>query len=275
MLDSSPNHNKTVSSIHSMSTTKPQPPQREKCAPKFSFRPCSGLDELDECVRIQQAVWKFNDLETVPSDVFIVALKTGGQVIGAFDGDRQIGFTLAFMGVSEGQVYLHSHFAAVLPEFQGGGVGRLLKLAQREDALKRGIRLIEWTFDPLALMNAHFNLNRLGAVIRRYIPNFYGVTSSPLHGSIPTDRFVAEWWLDSAHAQSRINGQGFDLRGDIRRVSLPRNTTDLLRSGSPEASQIQSRIRGEFLQSFGEGYVVVGVEFHDSQASYILSRNSG
>jgi predicted GNAT superfamily acetyltransferase len=238
----------------------------------LTVRPCTSLAELDECVRIQQKVWKFSDFETVPSDVFIVALKTGGQVIGAFDGDRQIGFTLAFMAAHDREIYLHSHFAAVLPEFQGSGIGRLLKLAQREDALKHGIRLIEWTFDPLALMNAHFNLNRLGAIIRRYIPNFYGVTSSPLHGNIPTDRLVAEWWLDSDRVTRRVRGEEDSPEPEKVEIGLPRNTTDLLRSGSPEAGEIQSRIRGEFMARFADGYSAVGVEFKDTQASYILSK---
>jgi predicted GNAT superfamily acetyltransferase len=240
----------------------------------ITFRPCSSLAELDECVRIQQAVWKFDDLETVPSDIFIVALKTGGQVIGAFDGERQVGFTLAFLAARDREIYLHSHFAAVLPELQGGGIGRLLKLAQREEALKRGIRLIEWTFDPLALMNAHFNLNRLGAVVRRYVPNFYGVTSSPLHGNIPTDRLVAEWWLDSDRVKARIAGEESSIEGETIEITLPRNTTDLLRSGSPEAGKIQSRCREAFLHHLAAGYAAVGVRFEDSRASYILSRNS-
>jgi predicted GNAT superfamily acetyltransferase len=243
-------------------------------ASRFQFRPCTTLSEFEECVRIQQAVWKFDDLETVPSDIFIVAQKSGGQIIGAFDGERQVGFTLAFMAAHDREIYLHSHFAAVLPEFQGAGVGRLLKLAQREDALRRGIRRIEWTFDPLALMNAHFNLNRLGAVIRRYVPNFYGVTSSPLHGNIPTDRFIAEWWLDSEHVKRTVAGEEKPPAGELRRITIPRNTTELLRSGSAEAGEIQSRIRSEFLESFGAGFVAVGVEFHDSKASYLLSRNS-
>jgi predicted GNAT superfamily acetyltransferase len=231
------------------------------------------LAELDECVRIQQQVWKFSELEAVPSDIFIVALKTGGQVIGAFDGERQVGFTLAFLAAHDRDIYLHSHFAAVLPEFQGGGIGRLLKLAQREDALQRGIRLIEWTFDPLALMNAHFNLNRLGAIVRRYIPNFYGVTSSPLHGNIPTDRLVAEWWLDSDRVKARIAGEENSVHGETAEITVPRNTTELLRSGSPAASEIQSRIRAAFLENFAVGYAAVGVRFEDSKASYILSRN--
>jgi predicted GNAT superfamily acetyltransferase len=246
-------------------------PARE-AHPNLTFRPCTSLAELDECVRIQQAVWRFDDLETVPSDIFIVALKTGGQVIGAFDDDRQVGFTLAFMAAHDREVYLHSHFAAVLPDLQGSGIGRLLKLAQRDDALRRGIRLIEWTFDPLALMNAHFNLNRLGAIVRRYIPNFYGVTSSPLHGNIPTDRLVAEWWLDSDRVNSLVREEGNPMPDDCVRITVPRNTTELLRSGSPQAAEIQSRIRTDFMLNFESGYSALGVQFEDAQASYLLSR---
>ncbi len=247
----------------------------QPAATKVVTRLCTTLDELEECVRIQRDVWNFSDAELVPADVFVVAQKTGGQIMGAFDGERQVGFTLAFMAAHGQQLYLHSHFAAVLKEYQGGGVGRLLKLAQREDALRRGIKLIEWTFDPLALMNAHFNLNRLGAIIRRYVPNVYGVTSSPLHGNIPTDRFVAEWWLESSRVAARSEGQTPPVEAIEARVSVPRNTTELLRSGSAEAAGIQERIRREFQEYFAGGYAVVGLEFEDSRANYLLSRNSG
>lgn len=238
-------------------------------------RLCTTLQELEECVCIQRDVWNFSDSELVPSDVFIVAQKTGGQVMGAFDGERQVGFTLAFIAAHGQQLYLHSHFAAVLPEYQGGGVGRLLKLAQRDDALRRGIELIEWTFDPLALMNAHFNLNRLGAIVRHYVPNVYGVTSSPLHGNIPTDRFVAEWWLESPRVVARSKNQTAPAESIDVKVTLPRNTTELLRSGSSEAAGIQDRIRKEFQEYFGAGYAVVGLEFDTSRANYLLTENSG
>ena len=238
----------------------------------LSVRPCTALDEFDECVRIQREVWKFSELETLPSDAFIIAQKTGGQTIGAFDGDRQIGFTLAFLAAHEDETYLHSHFAAVLPGYQGSGVGRRLKLAQREDALQRGIRLIEWTFDPLALMNAHFNLNRLGAIVRRYIPNFYGVTSSPLHGNIPTDRFVAEWWLESDRVKSRLDGSSPAEATGAKTITVPRNLTELLRSGSPEVAPIQSRVRQEFMEHFKHGFAATGISFSDSEASYQLQK---
>src|SRR5512146_3156581 len=243
----------------------------DKSGLNITVRSCTTLDELEECVRIQREVWHFSESELVPSDIFVVAQKTGGQIIGAFDGERQVGFTLAFMAAHDRDMYLHSHFAAVLPEYQGAGIGRLLKLAQRDDALMRGIRRIEWTFDPLALMNAHFNLNRLGAIVRRYLLNVYGVTSSPLHGNIPTDRLVAEWWLDSPRVVARAEGKNPpEETGEIR-ISLPRNATELLRSGSANAAAIQERIRRQFQDYFAEGYAAVGVEFADSQASYLLT----
>jgi predicted GNAT superfamily acetyltransferase len=245
----------------------------DPAATKIVTRSCTTLDELEECVRIQREVWHFSESELVPSDVFVVAQKTGGQIIGAFDGERQVGFTLAFMAAHDHEMYLHSHFAAVLPEYQGAGIGRLLKLAQRDDALRRGIGRIEWTFDPLALMNAHFNLNRLGAIVRRYLLNVYGVTSSPLHGNIPTDRLVAEWWLDSARVAARAEGKKTPEENGEVRISVPRNTTELLRSGSAQAAAIQEGIRRQFLQYFAEGYAAVAVEFADSQASYLLSKN--
>ena len=246
-----------------------------KIGAEIEVRACSTLDELEDCVRIQGEVWKFSEPELVPADIFVVAQKTGGQIIGAFDGERQVGFTLAFMASHERETYLHSHFAAVLPEYQGKGVGRLLKLAQREDALRRGIRLIEWTFDPLALMNAHFNLNRLGAIVRRYLPNVYGVTSSPLHGNIPTDRLVAEWWLESPRVAALAENRSVAGEPDEVQVTLPRNATELLRAGDPQAGVIQERVRREFQEQIAKGYAAVAVQFADSQASYCLSRGFG
>src|SRR5512142_1205511 len=246
-----------------------------KIAAEIEVRTCTTLDELEDCVRVERDVWKFSDAELVPADIFIVAQKTGGQIIGAFDGERLVGFTLAFMAAQGRESYLHSHFAAVLPEYQGMGVGRLLKLAQREDALRREIRLIEWTFDPLALMNAHFNLNRLGAIVRRYLPNVYGVTSSPLHGNIPTDRLVAEWWLESPRVAALAENHSVAEEPGEVQVTLPSNVTELLRAGDALAGVIQERVRREFQEQLAKGYAAVAVRFADSQASYCLSRGSG
>src|SRR5438270_10853013 len=106
-----------------------------------------------------------------------------------------------------GTSYLHGHMLGVMPEYRDSGIGRLLKLKQREDALARSIELIEWTFDPLETKNAYFNVERLGAIVRRYVCNQYGTTTSHLHGGLPTDRCTAEWWIGSDRVNKVIGGE--------------------------------------------------------------------
>ncbi|HLD78862.1 MAG TPA: GNAT family N-acetyltransferase, partial [archaeon] len=143
-------------------------------AETIAIRPCTRLEEYDRCVELQRLVWGFADVELVPKDVIVVAGSTGGQVFGAFNGSEMIGFLLSFPGYRDARPYIHSHMLAVLPEYRDAGVGRRLKLEQRTDAMARGLELVEWTFDPLELKNAYFNIERLGAIVRRYIVNKYG-----------------------------------------------------------------------------------------------------
>src|SRR5579884_3822499 len=175
---------------------------------EIRVRALSHRDELDEAVRLQQEIWGFGELDLLPVRLFVVAGKIGGQVFGAFDGGRMVGFCLAIPGLkrtAEGS-YLHSHMLGVLPEYRNAGVGRMLKLEQRKDAVARGVALMEWTFDPLELKNAYFNIERLGCIARRYVFNQYGTTSSHLHGGLPTDRLTAEWWLSSPRVVSVLDG---------------------------------------------------------------------
>src|SRR6476661_7988805 len=144
----------------------------------IEVRALSTGAEFAEAVDLQRRVWNFADIELLPVRLFVVAHKVGGQVFGAYDGARMVGFLLAIPGIKRGiHGYLHSHMLGVLTEYRNRGVGRMLKLRQRDDALSRGIDLVEWTFDPLEIKNAFFNLERLGAVIRRYVENQYGTTT--------------------------------------------------------------------------------------------------
>ena len=146
-------------------------------------------EQFREAVGVQTTIWGFSDIDLLPVRFFVVASKIGGQVFGAYDCGRMVAFCLAIPGLkADGKAYLHSHMLGVLPEYRNTGLGRRLKMHQREDALARGIELIEWTFDPLEVKNAYFNIARLGAIVRRYTRNQYGITSSPLTGGLPTDR---------------------------------------------------------------------------------------
>src|SRR5262249_13342426 len=148
------------------------------------------------------------DIELLPVRLFVVANKVGGHAFGAFDGDRMVGFLLAIAGLKPGGYsYLHSHMLGVLPEYRDYGLGRRMKLAQRDEAIARGVELVDWTFDPLELRNAYFNIERLGAIVRRYVENQYGTTSSPLHGGLPTDRCTAEWWIKSPRVGAILAGE--------------------------------------------------------------------
>ncbi len=235
------------------------------------IRPCHGLEELGACVQLQIDVWGYGDRDVVPRRMFVVGQKIGGQVIGAFDttraganpeGDAEnlVGFAMALPGISGGQPYLHSHMLAVNPEYRNQGIGRRLKLFQREEALARGIRRMEWTFDPLEIKNSFLNVSKLGAVVRRYAVNFYGVSSSRLHGEVPTDRLCAEWWLDSDWVHSALGGEPVALPAVEQEISVPHQIAHWRYSpvDQQRVLDIQSRNREHFLQAFAGGLAVIG-----------------
>ncbi|HKW18717.1 MAG TPA: GNAT family N-acetyltransferase [Terriglobales bacterium] len=238
---------------------------------EMTIRALRSPDEVRVCVDLQKAVWGFSDVEIVPHRMFVVAQRTGGQVLGAFDGQRPIGFLLGFMAHRDGETYIHSHMAAVLPEYQNQGVGRRLKLSQRDDALARGINLIEWTFDPLQIRNAHFNIAKLGATVREYLPNVYGCTSSPLHHGLPTDRLVAQWWIREPRVKQILSGETPEKRAE-KQASVPRNIFTICEQDAEQAKKLQSQIREQFQQLFSEGFVVTAFEIDDRNGNYLLHR---
>jgi predicted GNAT superfamily acetyltransferase len=221
-------------------------------------RKCEGIEEYRACVELQKAIWGEADLEVVPDTVFVVAEHTGGQILGAFDGNHMVGFTLAMPGIRNGGAYLHSHMTGVLEEYRDRGVGRMLKLSQRDEALSRDIRLIEWTFDPLEMRNAYFNLNRLGAIARRYLRNVYGITSSPLHRGLATDRLIAEWYLDSPRVLSALHGEWAEAQC-AESIEIPAGLERWKANDVPQLRSLQSKIRENFADHFAKGHAAVGV----------------
>lgn len=239
-------------------------------APDILIRKCSGFDEYDACVRLQIDIWGFDGRDTIPLREFVVIEHIGGQVIGAFDlarstnpngdGPSMIGFAMSMPGVRDGKAYLHSHMLAVQPEYRNSGIGRKLKMAQREEALARGIRKMEWTFDPLELKNAYLNIVRLGVVVHSYTPNIYGVFSNRLQAGLPTDRLHAEWFMDSPRVQATLNG-GRVLLPEIKEtIVVPGAIREWKQSpsGFAQAETTQTEVRTRFLDAFARGLTVVG-----------------
>ena len=239
-------------------------------------RPCNGMEEFEACIQVERAVWKSSDVDIIPIPLFVVASETGGQVLGAFHGTDLVGFTLAIAGWRTPQPFLHSHMTAVLEAHRDCGVGRRLKLFQRKDALARGITLVEWTFDPLVTKNAYFNFMRLGAIARRYLPNAYGVTTSPLHGALPTDRLVAEWHLRSPRVVGVLAGKQWigPISKKAVRITVPPEI-DALRSSNPAlARELQSGLRAKFQNWLNKGYAVTAVLPSEGGMDYILEPGS-
>src|SRR6202790_3919209 len=238
------------------------------------IRKCQTLEEFQLCVALQREIWQEADLEIEPVTAFVVAANTGGQVLGGLEGKRLAGYTLALAALRDGVRYLHSHMAGGDAEHRARASGRMLKLAQREEALSRDIRLICWTFDPLEFRNAYFNLNRLGAISRTYLPNFYGVTTSPLHHGLATDRLLAEWHLDSPRVMAVAAGgpgQIPELGALIDMPSTPGNGPSLIPGQSPEQlADIQQRLRNEFTKYFHRQYAAVAVRRDTAARGYVV-----
>jgi predicted GNAT superfamily acetyltransferase len=229
--------------------------------PEIAICPLTELDEFQRCVEIQGEVWGYEDSDIVPRRMFLLAQKIGGQVIGAFAEGRIIGFAMALPGYRDGEPYLHSHMLAVLAEYRNAGVGRRLKLAQREDAIARGIERMEWTFDPLEIKNSYLNLTKLGAISRRYAANFYGPSSSPLQGGLPTDRLYAEWRLRSPRVEAALRGE-IPAVEVTERVAVPGQISEWKRTPllRERARELQRSNRVALQLAFQRGLAVIGYE---------------
>jgi predicted GNAT superfamily acetyltransferase len=164
------------------------------------------------------------------------------------------------VGLGLPQAYLHSHMLAVKQAWRNRGLGRELKLEQRREALSRGIRHIEWTFDPLEIKNAFLNISRLGSIVRSYRPDFYGVSSSRLQGGLPTDRLLAEWWLDSGRVQSIISGRSAVTHAIEERIKVPASIYEWksTEARKERALAVQAENRTKFQEAFSRGLAVLG-----------------
>lgn len=209
--------------------------------PNVTIRALSHIDDLELCEEIQRAVWGFGDLEVVAASHLSAAVHVGGLVAGAFhkeaNQDILCGFVYGFPAYERSSVGLHSHMMAVLPNYQGRGVGQRLKGFQRDWCLQRGLRYLTWTFDPLQAKNAKLNLEHLGASASHYLVNPYGALGGDLNGALPSDRLVAYWNLEHPRVKGlEINSSPiplattsptYALHADTLRLELSREAPHL------------------------------------------------
>jgi predicted GNAT superfamily acetyltransferase len=200
------------------------------------IRQVTTIEEYDACVRLQREVFGLPDLEISPRRHLIVTTQAGGWALGAFVEERLVGFVLHLPAVRDNDIFGYSHMMAVAAEYQNQGVGARLKWAQRARALSEGRNFIKWTFEPIRARNAHFNLNRLGVVVRSYAVNFYGTdyatvpadrASGPL--GMDSDRLFASWELGSPRVEALADGREVSGGQPEATIEIPNDFSALLK----------------------------------------------
>jgi predicted GNAT superfamily acetyltransferase len=230
--------------------------------PEYIIRDCATIEDYAACLEMQRSVWGFEPLDITPLRSFVITRRGGGFTLGAFDrSGKLLGFAHALPAFDEKlKAYYYSQMLAVDPALQNTGIGVKLKLAQREQALKTGIELMTWTFDPLQSRNAYFNLAKLGGVIRNYMVNYYGNQStSILHRGLDTDRVMIQWWMRSQRVIDAIDGRPGGEKVEAV-VELPREIEAIKRRDLDEARRWQLQVRSEFQNRLAEGLSCVGFE---------------
>lgn len=222
---------------------------------------------------MQEQIWGYTEREVYPLRLFVTLNRIGGQVLGAFtESDELVGFVASMPAWHGRRRYYHSLSLGVLGAHENQGLGRALKLAQREAALEAGIDSIEWTYDPMRSKNAFFNIERLGAIARRYLPDHYGRVESRLQQGLPSDRLIAEWWLKSPRVERVLAEKPSRpaKRKPAATVSIPPDFSSLAESQSAEARKLQQEVRGELQECFGQGLAITGFVPASGGGTYVL-----
>jgi predicted GNAT superfamily acetyltransferase len=245
----------------------------------IEIRQVTTIDEYDVCVRLQREAFGLPDLEISPRRHLIVSTQAGGWVLGAFSEEKLVGFVLHLPAVRQNEIFGYSHMMAVAADYQNQGVGAQLKWAQRARALAEGREFIKWTFEPVRARNAHFNLNRLGVVIREYAVNFYGTDyglNSPDHAAsqpgLDSDRLFASWELHSPRVAALADRRDISVGAPDDVIEIPNDFASLLKSDPAAAKAEALRIREEFLAAFSSGLVCRAFERDEQRPKYLLYR---
>lgn len=238
-------------------------------------RECTTIEEFDRCVQLQREAFGLPDLELSPRRHLIVSRRAGGWTLGAFAGDRMVGFVHHLAAVRGNEIFGYSHVMAVAKDYQNKGVGARLKWAQRQRALGEGRTFIKWTWDPMQARNAHFNLNRLGAMVDSYGDNFYGldydVDQTATQPGLPSDRLIATWKLSSPRVVALAAGAVAPVEvKPVATVGIPAEWNALVKQDAARARDEQARVRAEFKKALAQQLICAGFERGEQQSRYLL-----
>lgn len=238
----------------------------------IAIRECSSIEDFQQCIELERAVWKDADIGIMPIRLYMISKACSAPTIGAFEpSGRLVGFVHTMIALINRHVVYHSHLAAVVEDLRHQDIGFRMKLAQRQHAIDAGVPLIIWTFDPLQSRNAHLNINKLGAIIRRYEVNYYSEGLSTVFDSaVPSDRVFAEWWVSSGHVDSALGGNRPSVGGKPKTVLIPEDINKVRSRSVDEHLKWRIRVREDFKKVLGQGLIVRGFERTDGTSRYLL-----
>jgi predicted GNAT superfamily acetyltransferase len=253
----------------------------------IDVRPLHTLEEVRAASALLDRIWQERRVMGAP--LLRAMAAHGGQVLGAFDDGELVGALVGLVGLTEERrPVLHSHITGVAPEVQHRGVGFLLKRAQRDWCLDRGIDVVTWTMDPMVARNARFNLHKLGAMGVAFHRDYYGPMEDAFNRGDRSDRLEIRWELRSERVEMAL-AAGLaepDLRGakvvvdeggHVQDVDAPRVLVRVpaayhpLRETSAEvARRWRDAVADAFEGSFAGGYLATG--FSRQTEAYVLER---
>jgi len=242
----------------------------------IEIRECAGVEELGQCVALQREVFALPEIEISPVRHFIVTAHAGGFTLGAFAEGKLVGFVLSVSAFFGNENFYYSHMTAVSKNYQSSGIGARLKWAQRERALEKGVNYIKWTFQPVQARNAFFNLEKLGAIVRSYEPNFYGTDYSTSNDQtkrvgLDSDRLFAEWNLNGEKVKRLARGENFiETNEPVKTIEIPNDWNALVKRNPEKAVAEQTRVKAEFQKAFAENLIGRNFERSETNPRYLL-----
>lgn len=245
---------------------------------EIEIRECKTLEELAACVDLQREVFALPEIEISPVRHFVVTKNAGGFALGAYSDSVLVGFVLSVPAFLRDERAFYSHMTAVRKDFQSYGIGAKLKWAQRARALELGVKYLKWTFEPAKARNAYFNLEKLGAIITEYQPNFYGTDYAIAPGSkekigLDSDRLFAEWHLESDKVLACAAGLKFEEKRVVEcEIVIPPDWLGLVASDPAAAKEELSRIRSECESALGDGMMARSFVRDEMVPRYLLYR---
>ncbi|MEG0383700.1 MAG: GNAT family N-acetyltransferase [Solibacillus sp.] len=251
------------------------------------------LQEMEQVQQLEECVW---GISPIPTHQTLTAVKNGGIVVGAFDGEKLVGFSYGFPALKNGQSYLCSHMLGIDEAYRSQRIGEQLKHEQRQIARAKGYNMMHWTFDPLETRNGYLNLTKLNGICDTYLENCYGEMQDGFNKGLPSDRFEVHWHLASDYVEQQQQPEIVNLRpigqfsidqndlpilqlanlenltNDSYSLPVPKDFQQLKQTSADCAMHWRMMTRKAFVALFSQGYVAVRIAIGEQWNDYIFMK---